>query len=282
MVRHFFRRFIRRRRRTLFKRTRRVIVRRRIMRKKYSTKVARLSRKIKRFNKRAPIFKIARTLQPPHIIRKFSDVNFHTLTQSTISSANGIFAYDWLISDFCATPTQQYYGLQYYYCNLLALHITFWIERVVGFAEITNSGAALTNYYTTQNTKTTQRPELLVLACNSDTVQNGYGAITTASSLPLTAWYSNPMVQRLSQGQRATFQWHLNKGYYSTYVPTSGFTAGGTIDSVFAGPPGDEPHGFVCLWNDVAEMPGQASLVLGYKLEAIMAFKDRAPYAVGP
>jgi len=251
-------------------------------------KVQRIVRRQLRHDKRCSTMSIGRIMLPNHVVRKFSRTVSIELVltgspappQYNLTTTTGVLAFDYTIGDLINASALTYYNTQYILCNLLSFQITFYIMDTKHMTPVANLGTLLANYIQTQTTDTTRQPQIYVLNCNSASVQDEYVARTASTTAP-NAWLANPNVQRLSQRNKAMFQWHMPKAYYPPYSPIPTVTSA-SIDASFAGPPYDEPHGFALLWNDYANYPNVASVTLAYKITSVWGFRERRAFATGP
>lgn len=240
--------------------------------------------KTKRRNRRTKVDNLGRSLRPNMIIRRAEKTTFYTLIFSGTATGNQIliatggtaFEHDYTISDLMNGPDLIWIQTRYQYWVLLGFQITFWIQDLDSCFELATGTSSI--FGSAMDPK--KFPELYMLHCNDPQTQSNYLAVTGSDYTgQQQKWFGHPRTRKVCQQTRMTSQWHLPKAYHSVYATTAGVLSSSSVDSVFAGPTYNEPHGYVGIYNDAVSMvlPANAQIVFGMKIESIFGFRELLP-----
>lgn len=224
---------------------------------------------------------IPRLYQLPNansIIRKFSVITHFTFTQSSLKNAKGTILDDFKVSQFIDDANGTYYKSHYVSCNILGAVITWFIASTDGLTQLEKTGVTLTDYYQTQLTDTSKHPRVLVHTAYSATVQNALANLNNESNDIDRRWASVPHTQTLTQKNKYTRRWKLPPSIISETHATNMLNPGINISQILGAIlPNNHPHGYVMCFRDIGQYPEEMSITFGLRVDSTFLFQNRLP-----
>jgi len=259
--------------RQLYRRIRRIKRRRRDPFKTANRRSAKTKRYLKRHSK----LSISRPLLSNVVYRKFTQFQLQNKTAPEFVTANGCFAIDYILGYLMPGQDIDFYKARYFFTQLVSLTVTFYIERTVNLTQIQNTEVALTNYTQTQVSDPGIFPDMYVASWNSATEQDAYTINVISSPTTVNTILANKSLGRLTARNKVIRTYHLPEGYRGVWAPTSTMTANTSLDSIFAGPVDNEPHGCTWYWLNPSSYSQSANtqVHLMIRFDAVIGFKSR-------
>jgi len=236
--------------------------------------------------KRMPNLAIQRTFQNEFTVRKFSVISFETVTLATLYANKGTIQLDYLLGHCIPNQDITFYKSRYMHATMQTFTITFFIQQVRNFTRYKDTGADLGGNIMQQVTDTRDAIKFYVGSFNSPDHQAEYyvafdNATTTGLTI-LDRHLGGSVMRRLTQTGHQTYQWHLPKGYQSTYTATSPWIGTNSLDATLTGPPNNEPHGMI-FWvpeYNIYGSPGAAynvdiTVSVGFRIDSTWTFAHR-------
>lgn len=243
--------------------------------------------KTNRYLKTHNKFTIHRPLNPNYIVRRFNQFTEFFYGTDVFYSSKGTASQDYLIQHIMAKQELDYYKSRFQYMCLLNFTVTFFISNTRNLTQLVDLATAQTTYMTTQTTNTHLNPELYIFHATSANLQSRYNAIDYSPvnrSGTIRRATQHPSFRRLSTDNKLIYKWHLPAAYANSYSETSQLVFNANLDTAFAGPLYDEPHGFVTTMPYYDSYPNSVNVgfTVCWRVDATVAFKDRIPTLAEP